>query len=310
MAWLQASLGSFFTGLSKVFTALGSEKVLVAVMGFFYWCWDKKTGLYAGINVAMSLVLNPMIKNAACRRRPYFDCPGVECLVPVEPSADLYDITAQGWSFPSGHSANSMAVYGSLLARTRGRVLKALYAVVIVLIGLSRVVVGCHFPTDVLGGWILAALVFALVPALRRALPDKRIFYLVTALVSSLGFFWCRTSDYYSGLGIMIGMFAADLFEERFVRFSNTRRPLYCVLRLAGGLLVFLGVSSALKLPFSSEFLASPVPAAFAVRTFRYAAAVFACMGVYPMIFKVIEKTDGQPSAKASGKEESIKSII
>ena len=87
MAWLQASLGSFFTGLSKVFTALGSEKVLVAVMGFFYWCWDKKTGLYAGINVAMSLVLNPMIKNAACRRRPYFDCPGVECLVPVEPSA-------------------------------------------------------------------------------------------------------------------------------------------------------------------------------------------------------------------------------
>ncbi len=294
MAWLQANMGGFLTAVSRISTLLGSEKVLVAVLGFFYLCRDKKTGVSAGINVSLSLVLGPMIKNLACRRRPYFDLEGVECLVPVDASADLYDVTAQGWSFPSGHSANSAAIYGSFLSRAKSNLPRTLCALLIILIGVSRVAVGCHYPSDVIGGWLLACLIFLLIPRLRRLMPDKRKFYAAVFLVSSAGCLWCRTDDYYSGLGIMAGVFCADLFEERFVNFENTRVPLYCVLRLAGGLAVFLGLSALIKLPFSGEFLASPVPAAFLLRTLRYAVSVFVSLGIYPMSFAKVEKKKGE----------------
>jgi undecaprenyl-diphosphatase len=74
-----------------------------------------------------------------------------------------------GFSFPSGHSAEA-AVYGMLaylVARTcstsRGKVLAwALAGVVSIVIGMSRVYLGVHWPTDVMGGWALAAMWLAM----------------------------------------------------------------------------------------------------------------------------------------------------
>jgi undecaprenyl-diphosphatase len=79
--------------------------------------------------------------------------------------------TAGGPSFPSGHAASTTALYGALLlialrsGRFRGNPRRGLIAVVVVLlalIGLSRVVLGVHYPTDVLAGWLLASAWLAL----------------------------------------------------------------------------------------------------------------------------------------------------
>jgi undecaprenyl-diphosphatase len=68
-------------------------------------------------------------------------------------------------SFPSGHSTMSAVVYltlGALLALVEGRrrvrvFLVALGAVLTFLVGASRVYLGVHWPTDVLGGWTIGA---------------------------------------------------------------------------------------------------------------------------------------------------------
>ena len=73
-------------------------------------------------------------------------------------------------SFPSGHSMLSAIVYlvlGTMLARMeRRRQIKAYFIVVAVLlttgVGLSRIYLGVHYPTDVLGGWS-AGLAWAIV---------------------------------------------------------------------------------------------------------------------------------------------------
>ncbi|MGC2873967.1 phosphatase PAP2 family protein [Ihubacter sp. mB4P-1] len=79
-------------------------------------------------------------------------------------------IQESGWSFPSGHSMNCMVCYGILIYLVRRHcknkraadLLTVLLALLILAIGCSRIYVGVHFPTDVLGGWSLG-LAFLLV---------------------------------------------------------------------------------------------------------------------------------------------------
>ena len=111
MIWLQSHMGTAGTALASFFTMFGEELVLILVMGFFYWCYDKETGKTLGRAVCSELVFNPMLKNAVLRLRPYMVDPAIKCLKPVDSSADVMDLAAQGYSFPSGHSSGSASIF-------------------------------------------------------------------------------------------------------------------------------------------------------------------------------------------------------
>lgn len=67
------------------------------------------------------------------------------------------------FSFPSGHAYGSLLVYGFLAYLDGTWPAYILAGVMIFLIGLSRLYLGAHFPSDVLGGWILAAVALTVV---------------------------------------------------------------------------------------------------------------------------------------------------
>ena len=291
MVWLQAHLGAAGAAVASFLSMFGETLVCVGVLGFLYWCYDKEYGKFVGLNVLAATVLNPLIKNIFIRRRPYFDHPEIACLKPVEKSADIYDIAAQGYSFPSGHSSNAVTVFGSLAAYKKGnRALLILGIVLPLLVGVSRFCLGVHYPTDVLCGWLLGLAVILLVPWLCRKIKDRRVLYALLLVLALPGFFYCRSDDYYTGFGMLLGFILAVSFEEKYVRFANTRVPLRCVLRILGGLAVFFGVNTLLKLPFSEAFLSSGTLAAFTVRALRYAIVTFADIALYPMLFKPMDK--------------------
>ncbi len=293
MEWLQSFLGDSGATLFSRLSALGEQYILVLILGYLYWCYDKKFGIYLGTNIVIGLSFNPMIKNIFLRRRPYFDHPQVKCLRPVEPKADIYDIGAQGYSFPSGHSMNSAVIYGSLGRYGKRRWLTVLAFVLPFLVGVSRVVAGVHYPTDVLVGWGVGALIVFFVPAIydRFGEDNRWKINLVFFLISAIGVFYCTTEDYFTALGIMAGFFTGIEFEKHFVNFSETRKPVACFLRILGGGIIYLGLNTLLKLPFSTQFLDSGTTAAYLVRTLRYFIVVFTLIGAYPALFKFI-KTD------------------
>jgi undecaprenyl-diphosphatase len=109
---------------------------------------------FVAVTAVGSSLLNEAIKAAVGRTRPVLDNPFA---------------TATGKSFPSGHTQSAIVGYGILLlvflpvVRRRWRPLvAALAAVMVLLIGLSRIALGVHYLSDVIGGlligsaWLLA----------------------------------------------------------------------------------------------------------------------------------------------------------
>jgi undecaprenyl-diphosphatase len=156
-------------------TALGSGVVLLtvilAVAG--YLALERRFAMLGFVLVATGggMILSPLLKAIFGRPRPTV----VPALVAV-----------QSASFPSGHSMLSAIVYltlGALLARTTTRRRLRVYFIAVALaltfiIGLSRVYLGVHYPTDVLAGWVAGSL-WALLCALvvqtlqRRGMVDR-----------------------------------------------------------------------------------------------------------------------------------------
>jgi undecaprenyl-diphosphatase len=83
----------------------------------------------------------------------------------LRPDPAFADFVATGLSFPSSHATSSAVVYltlGALFASTRTRLKERAYilstaAAVAALVGVSRIALGVHWTTDVLGGWAIGA---------------------------------------------------------------------------------------------------------------------------------------------------------
>ena len=284
--WLQSHLGGAGVSILSFFSMFGEELLLVLIMGIVYWCYDKKLGRRVGLTAIMGMIWNTMFKNIALRRRPYFDHEDIQVFRVVEPEADIYDIAAQGFSFPSGHSTNVTTVFGSLAVNLRKQWMTVAAIVIPLLTGLSRVTVGVHYPTDVLAGWLLGAVCVILIQILQTRVGNTLTLYGILLVTAVPGFFYCKSADYYTSVGMFIGFMGGTLLEDRFVRFENTRSAIWMVTRVLGGLALYFALNSVLKLPFSGEFLSSGSAAALLVRCARYAIITFVEFGVYPILFR------------------------
>ena len=292
MEWLQAHVGGAGISIISLFSMFGEELMLILILGFVYWSFDKKLGRMMGLSAIMGLTWNTMVKNVALRRRPYFDHEGIKILRVVEPKADIYDIAAQGYSFPSAHSTNAVTVFASLAINLRKRWVTVLAIVIPLLTGISRCVVGAHYPTDVLAGWLLGMISVLIVHVLQKRVNNTLALYGILLVTAIPGFFYCRSEDYFTSMGLLIGFMGGTLLDDRCVRFENTRKPIWMVARVLGGVAVYFALNTVLKLPFPKEFLSGGSTAALLVRCARYAIVAFVDFGVYPMLFGLEGRAD------------------
>lgn len=286
MASIQSLASPVLTSIMTAITMIGEEKLMILLLLFMYLCVDKKLGRTMTAGMLITLVGGAFLKNSFLRRRPYFDNPEIKCLRAPSGSGDPMNIAAQGYSFPSLHAANAVTVFGPLCAWFRKRWAKIAILVLIIASGLSRVYLGAHYPTDVLTGWLIGIIALAAVTLVLRRYSNWLVIFAVTAALALPGWFLCHTTEFYVGYGMMAGMFLAFHFDDKVVHFSNIPLSWRSLLRLLGGFAIFTVMGILLKLPFSREFLRSGSFAAHLVYVVRYAAASFAAVGLYPMLFK------------------------
>ena len=127
--------------------------IMVIILTFALWrWWGWGAGLAMGLTSLVSAFTSDALKLFFGRLRPDL----VMQLDPIHSPA-----------FPSGHANNAAVVYILfiiLVPQARLPVWQLVAFVMIVLTGLSRIMLGVHWPTDVIGGWMLGA-AFALVAA-------------------------------------------------------------------------------------------------------------------------------------------------
>ncbi|MBH0778848.1 phosphatase PAP2 family protein [Nocardia bovistercoris] len=153
--WTVARRTDALTVLARTVTVLGDTLVLTVittlVCAALLWRGHRRDALLIALTGIGASVLTFTGKRLVGRSRP----PAVDRLA-YEPSL----------SYPSGHSLGTMAVIGIMavtliprLHRTAARIAAAAAAVIFVAaVGLSRIYLGVHWPTDVLAGWSIGAL--------------------------------------------------------------------------------------------------------------------------------------------------------
>lgn len=154
----------------RAITELGSTGAVTAVafltllVGVLIGPWLH--GVLGAVAIGLASLGNEALKTVIARARP-------DLLDPI--------VDERGFSFPSGHSALGMAAWGILgvlVMRSRlplgvRRGIVAVLLVLIILIGLSRIWLGVHYPTDVLAGWTAGAVIVLVFARLtRRVSPE------------------------------------------------------------------------------------------------------------------------------------------
>jgi membrane-associated phospholipid phosphatase len=141
------SAGEWLLAPMQLLSFLGSEPFYLLVMPAVVWCLDAAVGLRMGLVLLTSGLLNNIIKLVFGWPRPYWVSDQVQGLA--------HEST---YGLPSGHAQNALAMWGALAIALRRRWATVVLGILIFLISLSRLYLGVHFPSDVLAGWAIAAI--------------------------------------------------------------------------------------------------------------------------------------------------------
>lgn len=134
------------TFIVKNLTHLASVYIFILItLLIFIFNKNKKYGLFLTLDLVLITILQYVLKLTFLRIRP----------------SDINLIEETGYSFPSGHSLTAMAFYGfiiyliqtSNLNKRSKYIYTVLFSIVILVVGISRVYLGVHFFTDVVGAF-------------------------------------------------------------------------------------------------------------------------------------------------------------
>ena len=155
------------TSIMKFITWFGSATCLLSLtLILFIVIKNKKIGLSIFSNIVIITILNQLLKRILRRPRP----------------TEFRIVEETGYSFPSGHSMVSMAFYGYLIyliyRYIKNKYVKwtliTILSILICLIGISRIYLGVHYTSDVLGGFLLSISYLVIyISSIKKLLPEE-----------------------------------------------------------------------------------------------------------------------------------------
>ncbi|MFX0015548.1 MAG: phosphatase PAP2 family protein [Promethearchaeota archaeon] len=300
--WIQtfSPLFDFIFGLVTLF---GDELVVVLIIGFLFFCIDKKIAIRSAFLVVITYFFTILLKGYFGLQRPY-----IVNSAEIKGIPDLLGQLPDDYTFPSGHSSNVGAFWSYLASKCRHRSFWVLAILMIIIIPISRVYLGVHWPTDIIIGvflGVLVSLIFIFLLPKVEGFIDKAnpiflafmaiIIPIMGVIVSYLLILSMGNQIEYADPspmgGLFVGLSIGAMLEHRFVNlkvkeYRENKKVL--VYRAVLGLIVILGTYLSMSVIFGLLFEEWPLKQIS--RFCRYAILAFVGIFCLPWLFVFIEQ--------------------
>jgi membrane-associated phospholipid phosphatase len=232
----------------KSLTFLGNLEFFLLFMPLIYWCIDRRMGARLLVLFLISAYVNTIAKVMSDQPRPFQYDSRVRPLV-----------HAGGGGLPSGHTQGAVVVWGYLASQIRSGKFWIIAGFLMIAVPISRLYLGVHFPTDLLGGYCLGAVLLILylrfAPNVEAWLVAKGVIWqtAVAVILPILMILASPQGSRYalSACGALLGFLPGITLERRWIRFRSGGSFLKRSLRLIVGLIILLGIWLGFKLAFS-----------------------------------------------------------
>ncbi len=292
VVWAQSHSSAWLDAVFGIFTTLGYEEAYLVLLPLIYWCIHKEAGVALSYISLLTAWANSLVKHIFAIPRP--SDPRIEMRAPRPETSP---------SFPSGHAQNAVVNWGYLAYRLRSWGIWAAAFALMVGVGLSRIVLGVHFPQDVIGGWLIGMVLLVgyiwAAPTAGRWLDRQKVAVQSTlALVVPLALVFLSPPDadgLYPTEGVVTPMSAAAgvglglVMERSLVQFRVDGAWWRRVLRFLAGLLLTGSVYLGPKLLLSEEL---SYGLAVTLRFVRYALLGWVVTFLCPWLFVRLRLAD------------------
>ena len=215
--------------LMNAISMTGEIIIPLFIILFIYWCMDKKRGFAVTLSMLTALITTQIVKAIVRYPRPFMVYPELISGGRLE--------TATGYSFPSGHSTGASSFYGSLAVVFRSWVLRVIAVILIIMVPVSRMYLGVHWPMDVLAGTIIGLFsAFFLAPMFLRMQESRESFLFFTMIYGAICFISAAISaflldmaliedlafsDFSSNMAIAAGVLLGANIEKKRIDFTS-----------------------------------------------------------------------------------------
>jgi hypothetical protein len=199
---------------------MGEEEFFFVLFPLLFWCVDFALGVRLTATFLISIYVNFWLKDLFAHPRPF----------QLDPAVKLLDI--RGYGLPSGHAESAVVGWGVIAAWFNKAWSWIIAILLMLLIGFSRVYLGVHFPTDVLGGWAIGGIFLlvylTLAPRIEAWLKKSSLaVQLILAAAVPLLLMLFHNTDYRtSPMALLIGIGTGTMLSRRIARF-NAAGPLW-----------------------------------------------------------------------------------
>lgn len=260
-----------------IFTALGEELIIAGIIAVVYICFHKRAGEQALLTVLTASCVTAGVKSAVRRNRPFVD--GAVSKVDIDnafvSTADL----DPDMSFPSGHATATSGFFATAAIRLRRPLAIVSCALFTLLVMLSRLYLGVHYPTDVLTGLAIGlACAFGWQFVYCKCYRARLYIYLAVALATLPLLFVERTAtpSMFQISAVTLATALGLLIEEKFIRFQDAQRWWERILRL-----LLMGITALV--PY---LLLSLLPEGNWFSFLQYFATIFVTITCVPLLVK------------------------
>ncbi len=279
--FIQSTFPNVVMGFFKIIADVVSKNVLALLFISIYLVYNKEWGRFTLLSLGVAGVCCEFIKVTVARLRPYAVVDKIKCIYANVPNQDPLNFKIQGYSLPSGHTMMATNLFLAIPIYMKNIPYIVMGLIGVLIVALSRVGLGVHFPTDTIAAFIIALAILLILSRLYDMKEKRTYLYLGIVALSLVGIVFCPVISYIKYVALVSGISLGFLVEEKYVNFENPKSRRDAIVRFVGAIILFVLLFVLIPKMMGNNDI---------VNCIKYSLSTFIILAIYPLTFKKLDR--------------------